>query len=516
MHARILTLLLLSIVTLLNHVFRAKPVFAQEVLWSRTYGGPGVEYTYAVEPTADGGYVVVGYTWSFGSGKADVYLVKTGSTGDTLWTRTYGGSESDFGSFVRQTLDGGYIITGHTYSVDPDSRHVYLIKTDSVGNLLWSRAYGGFGWHEGWSVEQTPDGGYVVAGYTWPFGAGGGDFYLIKTNSVGDTLWTRTYGGAGLDGANYVQQTTDGGFILVGGTASFGAGNFDVYLIKTDSSGDTLWTRTYGGANEDLGWSVRQTSDGGYVAVGHTASFGSGSKDAYLIRTDSLGHTLWTRTYGGSDSETGWSVLQTEDQGFIVAGYTRSFGSGGFDVYIIKTDHSGSEQWSRIYGGSSDEYAYSVRQTADEAYIVAAHTWSFGAGESDVILSRLDSSGQACVGEFVSSNVMNVSSSVASPPTVLTYPPTIVPDPPTEVTSPPTQTDTVCWRVCGDVNGDGIVDIADVVYLVNYLYRGDEPPEPLEAGDVNACDAVVDIGDVVYLVNYLYRYGRAPYCCPAW
>jgi hypothetical protein len=492
-------------------ILQFAPASAQEILWSRTYGGSGVEYSYAVEPTTDGGYVVVGYTWSFGSGNADVYMVKTDSTGDTSWTRTYGGSESDFGSFVRQTPDGGYIITGHTYSIDPDSRYVYLLKTDSLGNLLWTRTYGDFGWHEGWSVQQTSDGGYVIGGYTWPFGAGAGDFYLIKTDSVGDTLWTRTYGGVELDGGNYVQQTMDDGYILVGATASFGAGNFDVYLIKTDSLGDTLWTRTYGGGNEDMGWSARQTTDGGYVAVGHTASFGSGCKDAYLIRTDSLGDTLWTRTYGGSDDETGWSVQQAADQGFIVAGYTRSFGSGGFDVYVIKTDSSGDEQWSRTYGGNSNDYAYSVRQTADEAYVVAAYTWSFGAGDCDVMLTRLDSSGKACVGEFVSSNVMNVSSSLASPPAVLTSPPTMVTSFPTMATEPLTEVTTVCMRVCGDVNWDDIIDLGDAVYLLNYLFKGGDPPDPLERGNVN-CDDTIDLGDAVYLLNYLFKNGPPP-CC---
>jgi hypothetical protein len=167
------------------------------------------------------------------------------------------------------------------------------------------------------------------------------DFYLIKTDSSGDTLWTRTYGGDDIDEGFSVQQTADGGYVIAGVTESFGAGDMDVYLIKTDSSFDTLWTRTYSGEGDDHGYSVQQTDDGGYVIAGFTESFGAGEEDVYLIKTDSSGDTLWTRTYGGVGFDYGRSVQQTEDGGYVIAGYTNSFGAGGADVYLIKTDPDG-------------------------------------------------------------------------------------------------------------------------------------------------------------------------------
>jgi len=209
----------------------------------------------------------------------------------------------------------------------------------------WWRTYGGTGYDEGYSVQQTADGCYIITGFTESFGVGTpetANVYLIKTNTSGDTLWTRTYGGRDDDWGYSVQQTADGGYVIAGTTFSFGAGNLDVYLIKTDASGDALWTRTYGGSDCDEGYSVQQTADGSYIIAGYSASFGTGDdNDVYLIKTDASGDTAWTRTYGGTNYEEGRSVQQTQDGGYIVAGITRSFGAGLSDVYLIKTDSLG-------------------------------------------------------------------------------------------------------------------------------------------------------------------------------
>jgi len=360
-----------------------------DTLWTRTYGGSYDDCGYSVQQTSDGGYIIAGYTSSFGAGGSDFYLLKTDSSGDTTWTRTYGGSDSDWGWSVQQTSDGGYVIAGATWSFGAGLTDMYLLKTDSSGDTIWTRTYGGSDLDEAWSVQQTSDGGYVIAGEIWSSGGTTYDVCLLKTDSSGDTLWTCTYGGSEWDRGRSVQQTSDGGYIIAGYTYSFGAGCTDVYLVKTDSSGDTLWTRTYGGSSDDLGWSVQQTSHGGYVIAGTTFSFGAGSNDVYLVKTDSSGDTLWTRTYGGSDLDYGNSVQQTSDGGYIIAGGTRSFGIGARDVYLIKTNSSGDTLWTRTYGGSSGDAGYSVQQTTDGGYIIAGYTESFGAGGSDVYLVRV-------------------------------------------------------------------------------------------------------------------------------
>ncbi|MBM3324123.1 MAG: T9SS type A sorting domain-containing protein, partial [Calditrichaeota bacterium] len=255
-----------------------------DTLWTRTYGGSSHDEAYSVQQTADGGYIVAGYTLSFGAGYWDFYLVKTNGQGDTIWTRTYGGSHDDFAFSVQQTADGGYIVAGHTGSFGA-SGDFYLVKTNGQGDTLWTRTHGGSGWDDAYSVQQTADGGYIVAGTTRSFGAGYWDFYLVKTNGQGDTIWTRTYGGSDWDAACSVQQTADGGYIVAGATYSFGAGSFDFYLVKTNSLGDTLWTRTYGGSGGDHASSVQQTADGGYIVAGTTRSFGAGIADFYLVKT---------------------------------------------------------------------------------------------------------------------------------------------------------------------------------------------------------------------------------------
>jgi hypothetical protein len=315
-------------------VYLIKTNATGDTLWTRTYG-TGSDVGYSVQQTTDGGYIIAGFT-TFGN-DYQVYLIKTNSSGDTLWTRAYGGTVVDVGYSVQQTTDRGYIVAGYTQLFGNDY-NVYLVKTNTSGDTLWTRTYGGTGTDVGWSVRQTQDSGYIVAGYTNSFG-NNDQVYLVKTNAQGGTLWTRTYGGTGTDRGYSVQQTSDGGYIVAGQTLSFGNAS-QVYLIKTNASGDTLWTRNYGGTDDDWGWSVQQTSDGGYIVAGGTYSFGNGEQ-VYLIKTNASGGTLWTRTYGGAVDEDGQSVQQTSDGGYIVGGHTTSFGNG-YQVYLIKTDANGS------------------------------------------------------------------------------------------------------------------------------------------------------------------------------
>ncbi len=372
------------------------PLTAQ-VTFIRTYGGTDSDGGRSVAQTTDGGYIITGWTRSFGAGDADVYLVRTDARGDTLWTRTYGGTDSDRGLSVTQTADSGYVIAGYAKSFGAGSSDVYLVKTDASGDTIWTRTYGGSYDDYGYSVAQTADGGYIIAGETWSFGAGSHDFWLIKTDASGDTIWTRTYGGTLWDKSFSVAQTVDDGYVIAGFTMSFAAGMFDVYLVKTDAAGDTMWTRTYGGDSSDSGRSVVQTADGGYVITGCTNSFGVDGDNVWLIKTDAAGDTIWTRTYGDTWPAYGYSVAQTADGGYIISGWTGSFGTYYSDVYLIKTDAAGDTMWTRTWGGTAADKGYSVAQTTDGGYAVAGYTASFGAGASDVWLIKTDSAGRVAV-----------------------------------------------------------------------------------------------------------------------
>jgi len=364
------------------------PAFSQQT-WERTYGGTGDDEGNSVQQTTGGGYVVAGYTGSFGNGE-QAYLTKTNASGDTLWTRNYGGARNDNAYAVRQTSDGGYIVVGRTFSFG-NNEQVYLIKTNASGDTLWTRTYGGTSGVFGYSIQQTSDGGYIIVGTFGSFGINP-QVYLIKTNASGDTLWTRDYGGANPDYGFSVQQTSDGGYIVAGYTGF--DPDYQVYLIKTNASGDTLWTRTYGGPAWDYGYSVQQTQDGGYIVAGSTASFGNNDQ-VYLIKTNAFGDTLWTRTYGGPLGDFGYSVQQTQDTGYIVAGRTTSFGNND-QVYLVKTNAYGDTLWTRTYGGPLGDFGYSVQQTQDGGYVVAGYTGSFGNG-GQVYLIKTDVNGNVGV-----------------------------------------------------------------------------------------------------------------------
>ena len=383
-------------------VFYLIPLFAQapDTLWTKTFGGSSWDEGYYVQQTTDGGFVFLGTTQSFGA--IDIWLIRTDSSGDTLWTRTYGGFDSEYGRCVKQTQDGGYIIAGYTMSYGAGSFDFWLIKTDTSGDTLWTKTFGGSDTEIGYFVLQTPDMGYAALAVTKSFGAGDRDCWLIRTDASGNTIWTKMFGGTGFDQCYSMDMTSDNGYIITGETNSFGAGGADVWLIKTDSTGDTLWTKTFGGTNTDIGYGVEQTTDGGYIIAGYTTSYGAGGSDVWLIKTNSTGDTLWTKTIGGTSADEGFSVQQTADGGYIIAGYTSSFGAGGPDIWLIKTGPTGETSWTETLGGNNPDIGLTVQQTSDRGYIIAGRTESFGAGDVDAWLIRTDSDPSAVEQDLLS------------------------------------------------------------------------------------------------------------------
>lgn len=360
-----------------------------DTLWTRTYGGSANEVAYSICETYSGGFVVAGLTSTFGSGPQDIFIVKTDSNGDTVWTRTIGGISFEAAHYVCETSDSCYVIAGYTESFGGGGKDIYLLKLDADGVELWNKIYGGPQQDCSYSVCETQDGGLMVVGYKdGPSGWVKGDLWLLKTDSSGDTVWTKTYGGAGQDYGVSIREAPDYGFIIAGINSSESAGGKDVWLVKTDANGDTAWTRTYGGVLEDVGYGVHMTSDNGYIVTGYINGTGEWTAgDVWLLKMDAAGDTAWTRVYGGSGEDFGFNVFPTHDDGYIIGG-TRATNAG--DMWLLKTDAVGDTVWTQNYGGADHESCLGLVLASDSGYVMAGHTSSFGAGAIDFYVVRTE------------------------------------------------------------------------------------------------------------------------------
>ena len=372
----------------------ACPLGSFVALW----GGASTESGSSVIQTSDGGYVVVGNTTNFGAGSNDVLLAKYDSSGTLSWNKTWGGAGTDYGFSVIQTSDGGYFVRGRTASYGAGNNDILLLKYDSAGNLSWNKTWGGVSADNGAASIQTTDGGFVVLSTTTDFGAGGNDLVLVKFDSSGNFLWNQTWGGTGFDYAmdqKTTIKTNDGGFAIVIYTNGFGAGSYDGVFIKYDSAGNISWNKTWGGASADVITKIIQTTDGGYVLMGDTVSYGAGTDDMVLIKFDSAGKLLWNTTWGCPSAISAPSIIiQTTDGGYAIAGYSSCWGAGGRDLFLSKYTSNGTLSWNKMWGGpNTGEMPTSLIQTTDGGFVVSSNTPDYGAGGGDVLLAKYDSNG---------------------------------------------------------------------------------------------------------------------------
>ena len=354
-------------------------------IWNKTFAGPGIDKAYSVQQTHDGGYIIAGethyYSSDYGLAETGLWLVKTDSTGNMQWNRTFIETDNLGGYCVRQTSDGGYIISVTSTNFDIDMSDFWLIKVDSSGNKQWSRIFGGKSSDKAYCVQQTSDDGFIITGKTYAYDVFY-DIWLIKTDIVGNELWNKTFGGIDIDSAHSVWQTHDGGYIIAGTTSSFGDDGRNVWLVKTDPNGNEQWNKTYWEPCMDCATLIRQTHDGGYIIAGVVNSNFTDTYNIYLAKTDSSGNMQWNKTFAKNTYNQAYCIKQTSDGGYIIAGETRfQFNT---NAWLIKTDQSGNIQWEEDFGGSGEETARCISQTSDGGYIIAGNKGSYEYGLENI------------------------------------------------------------------------------------------------------------------------------------
>ncbi len=400
-------LLILLVLFLVFSIIFFTPVSATEdspELWSKTYGGDGKDASTCLVQTSDGGYALAGFTYSSGNGDSNALLVKTDEYGNMEWNKTIGGQDNYSAASLIQASDGGFAFVGTNSSYHegyvpigtiPEGAwsSVWLVKTDEYGNIEWNRTFEPeTGFHYGSSLVQTSDGGYALAGHSISFQEEDSDLLLIKTDSYGIMQWSKSYGGsAGESDPQGLIQTLDGGFVLVCKNFQYGSWYVDAWFIKTDDSGNLEWDNIFGGAGMDYPTSLVQLLDGSFVFAGCTDSYGNGGYDFWLIKTDNHGNMKWNHTFGTQNMDTNPSLVQTLDGGFALAGYTHydSFA----DFLLIRTDNLGNMLWNQSYSGGAVLGLPSLIQTMDGGFALSGAKGDFESGDWDFWLVKTDEYG---------------------------------------------------------------------------------------------------------------------------
>ena len=378
--------------------------------WQVCLGSEQWDYAHSIEQTYDGGYIVAGHTLASNVDSADAWVLKLDAFGAIEWERVMGGTYWDQATSTQQTADSGYIVAGWTESNDGDvsgkhgglySADLWLVKLDSLGTIEWQKCLGGSGDDFANDVDQTADGGYVLTGLTYSndgdvtdYNGGAPDVWVVKVDAWATVQWGKSFGGSSYEYSLSVQQTNDTGFVVAGYTNSTDGevngnhGDIDAWLLKLDANGLLQWQKCLGGVDDEYGMDISQTMDGGYLFTGNTdsndgdASGNHGGRDGWVVKLDSIGALEWQRCLGGTSGDYATSSWQTVDGGYIVAGTTYSNNGdvsgfhGGADQRVVKLDSSGTVQWQKCMGGLAAEQAHGIQQTADGGYVVVGETAS--------------------------------------------------------------------------------------------------------------------------------------------
>ena len=393
--------------TITFYILLSFPNALGQIQFELSVGGASQDEAQSIIQTSDGGYAVAGYTFNFGAVNYDAYIIKIDASGVFQWSTTIGGIWREQIFDIIQTSDGGYAVAGFTHPLGQGTdEDMYIVKLDSLGSFQWHKSIGGFDFGErnrdyAYSLIQTTDGGYVLAGYTWrPVIGGYLMVYIVKIDENGDFQWSRVFGGTGVSIARSIIQTTDGGFAIAGYARISNADNF--YIIKLDENGNIQWNTAVGGPLDDRAYSIIQTADGGYAIAGETLSyaFSGANQNMYIVKLDSIGILQWTSVVGGNRRDVAYGIIQSDDGGYVAAGLTVSFGYNETwpHIYIVKLDENGELIWSKTVGNTSSDFAHSITKTNEGGFAVAGVTYSYPTLPSvpNIYIVKFDGEGNTC------------------------------------------------------------------------------------------------------------------------
>lgn len=380
-------------------LFKLLSFSQNDTAYIHTFGGAENEKLFQIKEASSNTFISVGYTGTYGHGNSDIYLLKTDSVCNKIWSKYIGGPGVDWGHSVVPTSDNGFAIAGYTNSYGAGGYDMFIVKTDSVGELLWKKTFGGSDWDFGYSIKETSDGGLLIAGKTYSYGSGGADAYIIKTDNSGNVVFENTYGGTGEDVANDIIIDSDGNYVFIGETSSVGNGKTNLLLQKINSSGNEIWAKSFGDSLNEVGYSLVQTQDYGYAMAGYCESYtAEGDKEIFNIKADSSGAFMWQQVYGHATlPDEAKTVFELPTGELLYSGYT-SNGAGGTDVFAFIASSGG--WWtpaSASYGAAKDEMAYSAIYAANKSFYLAGFTesaaWSSGLADAMIILNDTIKSG---------------------------------------------------------------------------------------------------------------------------
>tara|TARA_B100000029_G_scaffold516811_1_gene634792 strand:+ start:292 stop:3789 length:3498 start_codon:yes stop_codon:yes gene_type:complete len=346
----------------------------------------------SVTETKDGGFIISGHTYS-NANNGDVWLVKTDPKGNIDWSKTFGGEGDDHAYSIQLTSDGGYVIAGFSEALAEKWSDAWVIKTNSKGLIEWNRTYGGFRWDKAHDIQETKDGGYIITGYTFSHGNGNADIWLIKTDKDGYPIWSKTFGGPDWDYGYSVKETRDGGYIITGFTEGEDKESSRIWLVKTNVFGEEMWSHTFGGRQRNEGRSIIETEDGGYILAGTTQNFFPNYEDVIIIRTNEEGKSLWEKTFGGQSWDRSSSVIQTKEGNFVVAGSSRLNDESTADSWLMKFDSNGNQIWEKKYSNSFDDDIYSIENTTDGGFVMVGTSTSIDGSPSNLLIIKTDFKG---------------------------------------------------------------------------------------------------------------------------